>query len=940
MSPAVIVNHASQPPLGKGADPHSQQWQQTRPNLLSDEDDGARFTDSSSQSSETPGEDGSRQSPLTDTEVDTDSIRNQDEAQAVMQPAMSAAASHYTSAYTPAIEKAAAMDRLPGGGLFDNVVDDNDDLSPLAEASPGHSPDQTYPPDRPTRAAKRTSFPFEASPSSAARPTGGPIQIQRDPMPSPWYSGPKEWLILEKEAAKENASQAQTPAQTQAQIQASSRPSKGALSAAFSATRERSRSRSRSVGQEALKRLQKTFPSLSSPSHLLPSLPTNFFSVFSDKSSSQHSPPRAGKASSNQSLPKLNTSRTDPNSHRSVTPGSRIPHQQSWSPTSPHRASTSHTSRSSLPPPPTRPTLQRASSDESTLYQSLSRVSTLGNDEQFQDVRDMVNMRLQAIRESLPEVPNFKMPTLPKLHTPSFISTNMLSGDNDTMNTPRVGSRDIDAMSVSPTKDGLSYMDQVLADLTGDVVVMGGLRGSVLRSAKPPHQQIWAPVKVGLNMRQVHLEIGLDDEDEERVEETIIPSGMLSHMGPVDISRKLFKKLRNCENARNGKLRVWDYGYDWRLSPDILSRQLRDFLAKLPSNQPGTPAESRGALVIAHSMGGLITRHAVNQAPSLFSGVLFAGTPQRCINILGPIRNGDVILFNEKMLSPEVNFSIRSYYVFLPEDGFCFVDKTTGEAYPIDFFDPEEWFRWRLSPAVEPTLPSVKQPPPPGSGSPSLSSFLPATLRNRAASQSEKWFSNTFEPTNATAPGQKDRTLAPQMVNPGIANQPAATASPNEDDPSSGDTLSDPQRAKNLEYLSRILPRTKKFRAELAHQESHQSSNAYPPLAVLYGKSTPTVYAAQVNGRDGIGRVDAYDDLLFRPGDGVVLAREAMLPEGYVLVNGGRVCTERGHITMLADMHAVGRALAALVKGRKKGIGLGLGTETMTRVISPQEIKK
>lgn len=918
MSPAVIVDHASQPLGNGGFDNHGHQWQQPRPNLLNDEDD-TRFTDSSSQSSETPGEDDAKQSPLSDTEPDSDGVRNQDDAQAVMQPAMSAAASHFTSAYTPAIEKAAAMDRIPGGGLFDMAIDDTEDLSPYSEASPSNSPAQAYPPVRPARVGKRTSFPLETSSSSATRPAAVPGNFRRDPLPSPWHSGPKEWLVVEKDT-KENIPQAQT------QASVASRPSKGALSAAFSATRERSRSRSRSVGQEALKRLQKTFPSLSSPSHLLPSLPTNFFSVFSDKSSSQQSPPRAGKSSSDRSLPKLNTSRTDPNSHRSVTPGSRIPHQQTWSPSSPHRPSTSATSRSSLAPP-TRPRLQRANSDESTLYQSLSRVSTLGNDEQFHDVRDMVNMRLQAIRESLPDVPNFKMPTLPKLHTPSFMSMNMLNSD-DIMPTPRVASRDLDKdTGVSPTKDGLSHMDQVLADLTGDVVVMGGLRGSVLRSAKPPHQQVWAPVKVGLNMRKVHLEIGLDDADEERVEETIIPSGMLSHMGPVDISRKLFKKLRNCENARNGKLRVWDYGYDWRLSPDILSRQLRDFLAKLPSNQPGTPADSRGALVIAHSMGGLITRHAVNQAPNLFSGVLFAGTPQRCINILGPIRNGDVILFNEKMLSPEVNFSIRSYYVFLPEDGFCFVDKTTGEAYPIDFFDPEQWFKWRLSPAVQPPLPSVKQPPPAGSGSPSLSSFFPASLRNRAASQSEKWFSNTFEPASATAPGQKDRTLAPQMVNPGISDQAVTATSSNEDDPSSDDTLTDPQRNKNLEYLSRTLSRTKKFRAELAHLESHQSSNAYPPFAVLYGKSTPTVYAAQVNGRDGIGRVDAYDDLLFRPGDGVVLAREAMLPEGYVLVNGGRVCTERGHITMLADMHAVGRALGALTRGRKKGIGLGNGNE-------------
>lgn len=78
-----------------------------------------------------------------------------------------------------------------------------------------------------------------------------------------------------------------------------------------------------------------------------------------------------------------------------------------------------------------------------------------------------------------------------------------------------------------------------------------------------------------------------------------------------------------------GKLRVWDYGYDWRLSPHLLSRKLIDFLRHLPSNQGLGDSQDRGATVIAHSLGGLITRHAVNQRPELFAGVVYAGTPQK-----------------------------------------------------------------------------------------------------------------------------------------------------------------------------------------------------------------------------------------------------------------------------------------------------------------------
>lgn len=851
----------------------------------------SRFTDDSSPSDSSDECEG-KESPATDVELHLDAVSNQDDAQAVMQPAMSAVASHMASAYTPAVEKAAAMDRLPAGGLFEIPYDDNDNPSPFSDAST--CPGQTF--STTITATTTTTTATNIDSSAGAAPSGHVPVLFRDPLPSPWHTGPKEWITADKDAQ--------------------SRPLRGAMSSVMGSSRQRSRSRSRSMGQETLKKLQKAFPSLSSPSHLLPSLPTNFFSSFSDKSQSQQ--PRASMAersTSEQSLPKFKAATTEPHKEHSITSGTRLSQAQPDWPSDSQMWETPAMSRPSLTSSRPR-VLRRATSDESILYQSLSRVSSLGNDEQFHDVRDMVNMRLQAIRESLPDVPNFKMP---KLTSPNFMGISMLNLGDDNASTAAARSNTKDTENASvPPKDRTTILDQVLANLTGDIVVMGGLQGSILRSAKPPHQQIWAPVKVGLNMRKVNLEIGLEDEDEERVEDTIVPSGMLSHMGPVDISRKLFKKLRNCENARSGKLRVWDYGYDWRLSPHILSRKLRDFLSTLPSNQPGVSAESRGAMVIAHSMGGLITRHAVNQAPHLFSGVLFAGTPQRCINILGPIRNGDVILFNEKMLSPQVNFTIRSYQVFLPDDGFCFVDKNTHESYPVDFFDPEQWSKWRISPCIQPTLPALNKSPQVLTGSPSLASFT-TSLRNRAASQSEKWFSGVFEPTVAVA--TKDRTLAPQM-NPGVDHSGTAASSDDEVNCSSS-TLTDRQRKKNMEYLGRTLARTKIFRAECVHQEDLQTSNAYPPLAVLYGKSTPTVYAVQVNGREGIGCADAYDDLLFRPGDGVVLAKEAMLPDGYVLVNGGRVCTERGHITMLADMHSVGRALCALLRGRKKGIGLG-----------------
>lgn len=539
-------------------------------------------------------------------------------------------------------------------------------------------------------------------------------------------------------------------------------------------------------------------------------------------------------------------------------------------------------------------------SDESILYHSLSRASSLGDDDRFQDVREMVNIRFMALKDSLPDVPNFKMPSLPKRYSQAWKSSLSL---HTVYSTEALGQQFGSSREANPApKDPL---DRVLEELTGDVVIMGGYRGSILRSAEAPHQQVWAPVKLGLNMRKVNLEVGLEDEDEEKMDETIVPSGMLTHIGPIDISRKFIKKLQSCDNARTGKLRVWDYGYDWRLSPHLLSRKLQEFLQRLPSNKPG-PKESRGALVIAHSLGGLITRHAVNQRPDLFSGVLYAGVPSRCINILNPLRHGDVVLFNEKLLTARVNFSIRTSFVFLPEDGFCFVDKNTGEEYNIDFYDANEWTKWHLSPCMAPTLPPYNRS---RSHSNSFSSRIPNVLRTRADSKTDKQPQQQQPPSPTTA---SRNPIAPQLGN-------HVTTAHAQDEP----PPSDPERQRLLAYLTKTLASIRRFRAELAHSPAHQDRNAYPPLALLYGKSIPTVYAAQVACRDAIPCQDAYDDLLFRPGDGVVLAKEAMLPEGYATVRGGRVCTERGHITMLGDMPAMGRALEALLRGRRKGIGLG-----------------
>lgn len=613
--------------------------------------------------------------------------------------------------------------------------------------------------------------------------------------------------------------------------------------------------------------------------------------------------------------------------------------------------------------------LRRSTSDDSlTATRTMSHASSLGDDTRFADVSAQVNNRMKAFKDSWADS-SVKLPSMPSMAslTPDFIreragsvtrkpagtgtreraqsAADMRLPQEDKANTPYSGqpnNASRSAANESRFENTHPQMFKALSRLEGDIVILGGYRGSILRSAQPPHRQLWAPVKVGLNIRKVDLEVGLEPGDDERATEKVIPGGMLTHVGPVDIAKRLFKRLRNCENARSGKLRVHDYGYDWRLDPTHLSKQLQEFLKRLPCNQAGVPKEKRGAIVVAHSLGGLITRHAVNQQPSLFAGVVYAGVPRTCVNILGPLRNGDDVLLSSRVLTAQVNFTIRTSFALLPLNGRCFFDKETGEEYPVDFFDPQTWIDNRLTPCLaRPLPPLVKPPEPTGFFSGSMSSMAKAlpTLRKNSLPTRPRGTSNANNLTSDNTEATKAAGIAAEPDASDLTTQGASglTMSNNNIDysasqngstedaelpPSVSTTVTIP-RDKALAYLTRTLASIKSFKQSLAFHEPHANANLYPPVAVVYGRNTPTVYGARVSGREGIKHADAYDALAFASGDGVVLAKAAMLPEGYRVARGGVVSSERGHVTLLGDLEAMGRCFNAIVEGRRRGVGVG-----------------
>ncbi|OCL11650.1 hypothetical protein AOQ84DRAFT_352936 [Glonium stellatum] len=899
--------------------------------------------------------------PSEDESPEAQSFPTED-AQSVIGVSISQAQTRLTSPKTPAAEKAAALDDLDGGGLFDNAWEKAGDAStegkssgPLAGVWEEHKGQLSGDESKDT------------VPDSIIR------------LPSPWKATPRKFQRLDE--------------------------TKASLREGFSGQRKRALS-----GGPTAETLRKylTFNLPSMPS--MPSMPKsphllNFSLPGFSSSSSLDNTSASERAVVEDPKPKglpptrfSSIGQTDGSSHsRTVQRQKLAPERYSMFVNSPSGAGTPSTStegdllESSASARSTgesqsqsrHPKLRRSASDNSLLiHRSLSRASSLGDDSRFEHVQEQVNSRLKAIKDSWQDA-NFKLPSMPMMPNfsfgtsredffkarnasttirPSFTAPGTKRASvahpsalakNITLPSRKSPAAKSDQQSAnagmtSSNAAAHPFFTSAVQDLTGDVVVLGGYRGSILRSAEPPNRQLWVPIKVGLNLRKVDLEVGLNPEDEENMEERIIPDGMLTNIGPVDISKRLLKRLRASENAKNRTLRVHNYGYDWRLSPHLLARKLTEFLKNLPCNTPGTPPEKRGAIVVAHSLGGLITRHVINQRPELVSGVIYAGVPQTCVNILGPLRNGDDVLLSSRVLTAQVNFTIRTSYALLPLDGKCFFDKYTKEQYPVDFFDVKTWIDYCLSPCVAPPHPPLHTVPSSTSISGllnSMSSVLPIIGRKGSISRSngpttsntnlstpsdaattsarEASASKTSHAAHAAEGGAQNTGFAPQMGTRNAAN-PAEHGAPTAASPSTATTL--PHR-QAVEYLARTLAEVKRFKQELAFNPDHAAANRYPPVAVIYGKSTPTVYGAKVEGRDGIRRADAYDELAFASGDGVVLARAAMVPEGYSVVRGGVVSSDRGHVTLLGDLEAVGRCLAAVIGARRAGVGKGVKKE-------------
>lgn len=485
--------------------------------------------------------------------------------------------------------------------------------------------------------------------------------------------------------------------------------------------------------------------------------------------------------------------------------------------------------------------------------------------------------------------------------------------------------------------------ENIYNEMEKNVVIMGGYRGSTLRDVKT-NKRLWIPYTSGFHLLRTNLSLGPTKEDEIRATKETYSDGVLKNVGPVDICKRLIKKL-----SSNPKNNVKEFGYDWRLSGRIITEQLVNFLEKI-YKETGKPT-----LVLAHSMGGLIAHLAMHVNPKLFSSLIFLGCPSECLNILGPIRFGDAVFFNDKILSCETNFMMRSSFNLLPLSGRVFVDTNTFEPIDLDYFDPETWVEYNLNPLVSKarkirslnsatssndsklpkrsfrsdqslssvSLPNSKTPLESARSNHSIN-HLGTIFRHRSISlrKAYKSISENRSKSHSRSKSPSDSEKLPRV----------SELSSNDVD-SSGDSHSDKAYGHDnfsilfdeaYRYLSETLKDTKDFLLSLQHRE--ELAPEYPPLAVVYGNEIPSVSASLVDGEKDI-KDGNYYNFYYGRGDGVVYSRRLM-PEGrgftkFDETTGegevvGKFPSSAGHVDLMTDLKSIGCAIGAVLEAEKK----------------------
>jgi pimeloyl-ACP methyl ester carboxylesterase len=260
---------------------------------------------------------------------------------------------------------------------------------------------------------------------------------------------------------------------------------------------------------------------------------------------------------------------------------------------------------------------------------------------------------------------------------------------------------------IVPGAPGSELVDQATGQLVWPNAKLMSVRDGTMRLALPFDDPESATVVAGNLLRNVHV------------------AGMTFPMKAYD---GLEKKLRELGyrpgdwNAPAGSDEYFYYPYDWRQSVETSGRRFSRDLADLYRRSPqGTPP----AVVLGHSLGGLVARYAlmygdtplgdrgplppVTWAGSGRIGTLFlVATPNEGTFLaLKRLQQGIFYHAHRGAFSPETLFSFPSVFDMIPERLAPLVDGD-GNSLAFNLDDPADWERLNWSvvdPHCESTIP-------------------------------------------------------------------------------------------------------------------------------------------------------------------------------------------------------------------------------------------
>ena len=209
---------------------------------------------------------------------------------------------------------------------------------------------------------------------------------------------------------------------------------------------------------------------------------------------------------------------------------------------------------------------------------------------------------------------------------------------------------------------------------------MHGIKGGRLRDERGL-RWVGARQALGLDRRPLSLPLGWAEQQDR---DGLTPDGPIARVLWVSIYGGFLKHA-----ARVARTFV-PFSYDWR-------REIPEAAAHLTTTLERLAAEhGRPARIVAHSMGGLVTLHALRERPDLACGVLFAGTPFGTgIGFTRDTHIGSTTGLNAQSLSVAAANSWSAHWVFFPTGPDAGL-RDGAHALDHDWYDPASWERHGL----------------------------------------------------------------------------------------------------------------------------------------------------------------------------------------------------------------------------------------------------